>query len=123
MASVEDIRATVQKYVELVGSASAVEIAALYRDDATVEDPVGTTPHVGRAAITKFYEVFDQLERSTELRTVRIAGDSAAFSLHVVTRFGEQTYTVDPIDVMTFDEDAKISSMRAFWSQDDMVAG
>ncbi|GGN66922.1 nuclear transport factor 2 family protein [Nocardia rhizosphaerihabitans] len=123
MASADDIRATVRKYVEAVGSGTAADVVALYREDATVEDPVGTEPHVGHAAITKFYEAIEPLKRSTELFTVRVAGNSAAFSFRVVTEFGDQKFTLDPIDVMTFDEDARITSMRAFWSQDDMVVG
>ncbi|MFC4376446.1 nuclear transport factor 2 family protein [Nocardia halotolerans] len=123
MASADDIRATVRKYVETVGAGTAADIVALYREDATVEDPVGTEPHVGHAAITEFYAAIEPLDRSTELFSIRVAGNSAAFSFRVVTRFGEQTFTLDPIDVMTFDEDGRISSMRAFWSQDDMVTG
>ncbi|MEV0336272.1 nuclear transport factor 2 family protein [Nocardia sp. NPDC050717] len=123
MASADDIRATVRKYVEAVGSGTAADIVALYREDATVEDPVGSEPHVGVAAIRKFYEAIEPMKRSTELFSLRVAGDSAAFSFRVVTEFGDQTFTLDPIDVMTFDEDARITSMRAFWSQDDMVIG
>lgn len=123
MASADDIRDTVRRYVEAVGSGTAADIVALYREDATVEDPVGSEPHVGHAAIKKFYDVIEPLERSSELFTVRVAGDSAAFSFRIVTRFGEQNFTLDPIDVMTFDENGLISSMRAFWSPDDMVTG
>ena len=38
-----------------------------------------------------------------------------------MTRVGEQTYTLAPIDVMTFDDAGKITSMRAFWSNADMA--
>ncbi|GAD85776.1 steroid delta-isomerase [Nocardia asteroides NBRC 15531] len=123
MASADDIRATVRKYVEAVGNGTAADIVALYREDATVEDPVGSEPHVGHAAIRKFYEAIEPMERATELFSVRVAGDSAAFSFRVVTTFGDQKFTLDPIDVMTFDEGARITGMRAFWSQDDMVVG
>ncbi|MFI5498235.1 nuclear transport factor 2 family protein [Nocardia asteroides] len=123
MASADDIRATVRKYVEAVGNGTAADIVALYREDATVEDPVGSEPHVGHAAIRKFYEAIEPMERATELFSVRVAGDSAAFSFRVVTAFGDQKFTLDPIDVMTFDEDARITGMRAFWSPDDMVVG
>ena len=46
----------------------------------------------------------------------------AAFHFRVVTPVGDQVYEVEPIDVMTFDEDAKITSMRAFWSPADLIA-
>lgn len=123
MASADDIRATVRRYVDLVGSGTAAEIVALYHENATVEDPVGSEPHVGHAAIRKFYDVIEPLERSSELFSVRVAGNSVAFGFRLVTRFGEQNVTLEPIDVMTFDENGLITSMRAFWSQDDMVLG
>lgn len=37
----------------------------------------------------------------------------------VVTETGSRTTTIEPIDVMTFDEDARITGMRAFWSPED----
>ena len=33
------------------------------------------------------------------------------------------TYTLAPVDVMTFDDDGRITSMRAFWGADDMTIG
>ena len=50
-ASPERIRAVVDDYVRLVGSGTADEIVALYAEDATVEDPVGTEVRRGHAAI------------------------------------------------------------------------
>ena len=41
MASVEVITNAVNRYLELVANGTADEIAGLYADDATVEDPVG----------------------------------------------------------------------------------
>ncbi|MGW5317636.1 nuclear transport factor 2 family protein [Nocardia thailandica] len=123
MASPDDIRATVRRYVELVGTGTAADIAALYTEDATVEDPVGSAPHTGRAAIEKFYGALDGTTRHTELLTVRVAGDNAAFGLRVVTRAGDKTITIEPIDVMTFDADARITGMRAFWSASDIAFG
>ncbi|SLI41289.1 Steroid Delta-isomerase [Mycobacteroides abscessus subsp. abscessus] len=54
---------------------------------------------------------------------MRVAGDSAAFAFRVVTETGDQRITIDPIDVMTFDEQARITSMRAYWSPDDITMG
>ncbi|MGW0050632.1 nuclear transport factor 2 family protein [Nocardia cyriacigeorgica] len=123
MASADDIRAAVRRYLDTVADGSATDIAALYAEDGTVEDPVGTPPHVGRAAIEKFYSALESVRVSTELHSVRVAGHEAAFAFRVVTDTGEQTITIDPIDVMTFDENAQITSMRAFWSQDDISLG
>ena len=42
MPTVDDYAATVNRYLELLGTGSADEITALYTDDATIEDPVGS---------------------------------------------------------------------------------
>ncbi|RMI27997.1 nuclear transport factor 2 family protein [Nocardia stercoris] len=122
MPSPEQIRATVHRYLELVAEGTAAEIAALYAEDATVEDPVGSPVHQGRAAIEQFYSALEAVQNKTELFALRIGGENeAAFSFRVVTETGDQTITIDPIDVMTFDENARITSMRAFWSPADIA--
>jgi steroid delta-isomerase len=123
MASADDIRSTVSKYLDAVGGGTSADVAALYADNATLEDPVGTEPLVGREAIEKFYSALDAVQNKTELLSIRVAGNSAAFAFRVVTDTGEQTITIEPIDVMTFDDQARITSMRAFWSQDDISFG
>ena len=40
----ETITATVHRYLELIGTGTADDIVALFADDATVEDPVGSEP-------------------------------------------------------------------------------
>ncbi|WP_305780701.1 nuclear transport factor 2 family protein [Nocardia nova] len=120
MASAERIRAAVHRYLEAVGSGSAADVAACYSEDATVEDPFGSPPHIGRAAIEKFYGALDSAHMRTELLDLRIAGGAAAFRFRVVTETGSRTTTIEPIDVMTFDENARITGMRAFWSPEDV---
>jgi len=116
----ERIRAVVEQYVELVGRGAADEIAALYADGASVEDPVGSEPLTTREQIQKFYANLSGAEVSTRLIDVRIAGNEAVFHFEVATRAGDASYTVAPFDVMSFDEQGRITSMRAFWSPEDM---
>ncbi|MFZ3393597.1 nuclear transport factor 2 family protein [Rhodococcus sp. 7Tela_A2] len=117
----ERIRATVTAYLRAVASGSATDIAALYTEDAALEDPVGSEPRVGRAAITEFYKAVESTENTTELHTLRISGTSAAFHFRVTTKVAGQTYEIEPIDVMTFDAAGSITSMRAFWAPSDML--
>jgi steroid delta-isomerase len=120
-ASTERIREVVNRYVELVGSGTSDEIVALYAEGATVEDPVGSEVLSDRDKIRAFYAGLDGLEKETRLVTARIAGSAAAFHFEIATKAGDQTYTVTPIDVMTFDDDGLITSMKAFWGDADMV--
>lgn len=120
-ASDEQIRAVAERYVELIGNGTADEITALYADGATVEDPVGSDPYVGKEAIHGFYSAMDGMTRSTKMLAVRIAGGRAAFNFEVRTPAGDATVVICPIDVMTFDDDAKVTSMQAYWGPADIV--
>ncbi|WP_305093167.1 nuclear transport factor 2 family protein [Prescottella sp. R16] len=121
MASVADIEKTVTAYMEALGSKSADRIAALFADGATVEDPVGTEPKRGVEEIRAFFTATEKIDQTAELLTIRVAGNSAAFHFRVTTKAGDKTYVIEPIDVMTFDDDAKITSTRAYWAQSDMT--
>lgn len=123
MASAEQIREVVNSYLQSVATGTADDVLALYADGAVVEDPVGSDPHRGKEAIRGFYAIIEPLEQEAELLTLRIAGNSAAFQFSLVTKAGDQKFTLAPIDVMEFDEDGKITSMKAFWGPDDMVVG
>jgi len=112
----------VQRYLAVVGSGTAEEIAACYAEDGTLEDPVGSEPQRGRDAIRAFYAQLEGTKRETELITVRVSGASAAFHFRVRTELQDQIVEIEPIDVMTFDAEARITSMRAFWSPSDIRA-
>lgn len=120
MTSAEQITATVHRYLELVGGGSADDIAALFADDATVEDPVGGEVHIGRGAIHGFYKILEAMPRETELLSLRVAGHQAAFMFAVTVGAGEHRVRIEPIDVMAFDAGGRITSMRSYWSPTDV---
>ena len=121
-ASREAILKTVEDYVRLVASGTAAEVVGLYAESATVEDPVGTEVRTTRESILEFYGPLESMEQEGRLLHVRVAGNEAAFAFELASKVGDKTYTLAPIDVMTFDDDARITSMRAFWSGEDMVS-
>jgi steroid Delta-isomerase len=120
-ASDERIREVVEEYVRLVATGTADEIVALYAEGATVEDPVGSDVLTERDAIRAFYAGLEGLEQETRLIELRVAGGEAAFHFEIRTAAGGSTYTLAPFDVMTFDDDGRITTMRAFWGEQDMV--
>ena len=120
-ASNERIREVIEAYVDRVAHGSTDEVLALFADGATVEDPVGTDVREGTESLREFYSGLEGLEQEGRMLSARIAGGQAAFQFELATKAGEQTYTLSPIDVMTFDDDGRITSMRAFWGNDDMV--
>ncbi|MFK4762659.1 nuclear transport factor 2 family protein [Microbacterium sp. ZW T5_45] len=121
LPSSSTIRQTIEQYLHLAATGSGAEIAAIYAEGATVEDPVGSAPHVGTEQIAAFYDSVRGAGRSIELITLRIAADTAAFHFRVTSPSAEAIVVTEPIDVMTFDSEGRITSMRAIWSQDDLV--
>lgn len=119
--SPDAIRTTVENYLKFVAGGTVDDILGLFAEGATVEDPVGTDVRTTEASLREFYSVIEPLEQEAELLTLRIAGDTAAFHFRLVTNVGEQKFELSPIDVMTFDEKGKITTMRAVWSADDML--
>lgn len=119
----EQAEATVRRYLDLVATGTATEIAALYAENAVLEDPVGSEPLRGREAILSFYAAIESMKITTELITIRIAGGEAAFQFHIETDTGAGVAIMDPLENMVFDEDGLISSMRAWWGEKDMTFG
>ena len=120
----QQIRDVVERYVALVGSGPADEIVKLFSDDAVVEDPAGSEPRRDPAAIRELYTLLDNgLEKKSELITVRVVGNVAVFLFKLTTLIGDKRMELSPIDMMEFDDHGKIRSMRAYWSQDDLIVG
>lgn len=121
MPSAEAIADTVNRYIRLVAKGSADDLVELYADDATVEDPVGGEVHIGRQAIHGFYSALDNVERECELVSLRVAGNEAAFQFRLTVSAGEGRMVIEPIDVMVFGDDGKVTAMKAYWSANDVT--
>jgi steroid Delta-isomerase len=117
MPSVEQITATVNRYLDTVSLGRPDDIAALYTDDATVEDPVGGEVHIGRQAIRGFYKAVEGAESTTEIITLRVLGHEAAYFWRLVIG----GMSIEIISVMTFDQDAQIASMKAYWGPENIT--
>jgi steroid Delta-isomerase len=122
MPSREAIAQTVKRYLELVATGTADDVLALYGADATLEDPIGSDIRRGRVAIHEFYANVQDIKKETELVELRVGGNEAAFLWHLTLHAGDTRSRISPISLMTFDEDAKITSMRAFWSPTEIRA-
>ncbi len=113
----EHMRNVLQRYVDLLTSGDADGIMALYADDATVEDPVGSEPRRGRAAIAELYRNAAGKVRLELDGRVRVAANCAAAPM-IGHPAGMQGMVIEIVDVMTFNDDGLITSMRAYWSPD-----
>ncbi|WP_197376685.1 nuclear transport factor 2 family protein [Mycolicibacterium baixiangningiae] len=117
-----DPRAIVERYLHTVSTGTSEEVAALYAEDATLEDPVGGGEvHIGRQAIAGFYKNTDNVEVETELLKFRSGGHEAAFVFAITVKMGDATMRIEPIEVMTFTGGGQIASMKAYWGPDDVT--
>lgn len=109
----------VQRYLDTVATGTATDVAALYAEDATLEDPVGGGEvHIGRQAIAGFYKNVEGAEIKTELLHFRAGGSEAAF-LFAIAVGGAMR--IEPIEIMTFNADGQITSMKAYWGPQDVT--
>lgn len=120
MPSQEAVAQTINHYLEFVAKGDTDDIVALYAADGTIEDPVGSDLKRGHDAIREFYAAFQDVPKETELAELRVGGSEATFLWHLTLDTGDSSTRITPISLMTFDEDAKITSMRAFWSPSDV---
>lgn len=110
------IDAAVDRYIELLTSGDTEAIADLYAEGATVEDPIGAPVRSTRAELIEFYNLVCNLdEHKATLKWKKIAGDTAVFEFHLYTKAGDAGFEITPIDIMVFDSDGKVTSMRAVW--------
>ena len=121
MSSAEHIAETVNRYISLIAKGTADDLVELYADDATVEDPVGGEVHIGRQAIHGFYSAVENVQRECELVTLRVAGNEAAFQFRLTIKAGDGGMVIEPIDVMVFGDDGKVTAMKAYWSADHVT--
>ena len=124
MISEEQVRATLARYVELVGAGDMDGILALYAEDARVEEPVGKPAHVGIEAISRFYrEGLGRLDATARLDgAIRATRGCGAVPFCVDLDWAGQARTIEVIDVMEFDADGRIRCMKAYWGEANMVA-
>ena len=120
MSTREAITKTVNRYLEFLATDTTDDVLTLYTADATIEDPVGSDLRRGHDAIREFYAGFQDAKKETELTELRVTGTEAAFLWHLTLDAGDSRTRISPISMMAFDEDAKITSMRAFWSPSDV---
>ena len=124
MLSDEEMKGVMQAYIEAFNRGDLDSLLELYADDAIVEDPVGTPAKKGKGEIAAFYkwamEGRPQLALAAPIRGSH--GNSAAMAFDVLPQMPEAPAVVRVIDVMTFNEEGKFTSMRAYWGPSDMEA-
>ena len=123
MISEERMKQAMQGYIDGFNRADPEAIIALYADDATVEDPVGSGKVLsGKPAIAEFYRGAIKTGAKLSLvAPIRASyGNSAAMAFDVKLQMPQGPAVIQVIDVMTFNDAGQFSSMRAYWGKTDM---
>ena len=118
MIDPNQIRKLYDRYPDMVTKGDVDGIVALYAEDATIEDPIGSPLQRGIEAIRTFYKNSAGQVTMKRVGPVHVAGREAATPLRVLIGPEGQKQVLDIISVMAFRDDGKIASMRAFWSFD-----
>jgi steroid Delta-isomerase len=94
-----------------------------FASDAWIEDPVGSPRVEGIDAIGGFWDSHHGAVEHIELRALGlrvIIGNECAHTIQARPKLGDEVFSVDIVSVMTFDEDARITTMRAFFDPASM---
>ncbi len=111
------LQKVVARYIEAFEKEDLGIIEDIYAFDASVEDPVGSDPHHGLAAIKAFYKKAFEMGVKLQLEgQPRCAGNSVAFCFHVLM----PGIKISPIDVFELNDAGKIQRMRAYWGPENM---
>ena len=123
MPTVEEMKATVERYLAAHSAGDVDGVVAVFAPDAVVADPVDQPSHVGRDAVRAFFAGTHEFVESMELRRtgpIRAVGSWAAVPFQAVSTVGGSKVVVDIIDVFTFGEDGLVVDMQAYWSSADI---
>ncbi len=120
MPTEEEMIRAVHDYVAAFDKSDSESAVALFAENGTVEDPVGSQIIKGHAAIRDFYTRV--MTRGAKLRlegAVRAGANHAAFAFSaLLDPTGEKRFEV--IDTFRFDDQGKVVEMRAFWGPGNM---
>ena len=121
MADRATIEARIATYMRTFNNSDREGYVGNFAADATLEDPVGSEVRHGHDGIGDFYDMTAELTGGEAVMEgsgpIRVAGSEAAFPFTITTPAG----VLPVIDVMTFDDDGQITSMRAYWDLADMA--
>lgn len=118
MPDADAINATIDAYLAAFSKSDRDGWLGCFADGAWIEDPVGTPRRDGKDAIGAFWDETHAVPDSVELRPLGlriVIGAEATFTMQARPVLGGETYAIDIIDHMTFDEAGRITTMRAFF--------
>ena len=120
----DSVRKFVAQYFEATRSNDAQKWASRFKENAVVEDPVGTTPTNNSAKILELGKVFMSGFKTVGLHEefVHVVGNKAAarWTGKGLTKEGKQV-RFEGINIFEFNNDGQITSLKGYWSPDEII--
>ena len=101
------------RYIEAVSNGDVETIVAMFADDAVLEDPVGSKPKIGIDEIRELYVGAATMDIKLVSTGAACPADGSVAFPFMLSMPGLET---NVIDVFEFNEQGKISNMKAYWS-------
>lgn len=120
----ETMKAAMRTYVDRLNAGDLEAVMALYADDASVEDPVGTGARRGTAEIRAFYEMAIASGARLTMSGAQSGSSSDYAAMPVVVDLaqpGMPKMRINVIETMRFNDAGKVIEMRAYWGHEDMT--
>ncbi|MCQ3809773.1 MAG: nuclear transport factor 2 family protein [Acidimicrobiia bacterium] len=122
MVDAQHMRAVMEQYAAAVSAGDEEAILSFYAPEGSCQVPVGGPVHEGIDAVRAFYEGNELAETLVLTGPVRVAGREAAAPMVARVCFDGVDYELDVVDVAVFNDDGLLTSLRAFYSLDDLRA-
>lgn len=122
MVDPQQMRSVMEQYAMAVTAGDVEAILSLYAADGSCQVPVGGPVHEGIDAVRAFYEGNELAQALSLTGPVRVSGQEAAAPMVARVRFDAVDYELDVVDVAAFNDDGLLTSLRAFYSLEDLRA-
>ena len=122
MGEAQHMRKVMEEYAAAVSAGDKEAILSFYAPDGSCQVPVGGPVHQGIDAVRAFYEGNELAETLVLTGPVRVAGNEAAVPMVALVCFDGVDYELDVVDVAVFNDDGLLTSLRAYYSLDDLRA-
>jgi steroid delta-isomerase len=114
----EQVEAAVEEYFDSVGAFDVQRYVNNFAPNGVLEDPVGTPPVQGTAAISAFIAgiIAPFSEIKHKIQDINVCGNEAAvnWKLHLKTTTGKKII-IDGMGVFSYNQQGKLQSVREFW--------
>lgn len=121
MPTPQQMEEAVHTYVAAFDRQDPALAASIFADDAVIDDPIGSPPKVGKAAILQFYTESMATGAKLVLQgPIRVAAAHAAFAMQVQLHWDGKDMAIDVIDTFAFDEAGKVKQMQAYFGPGNM---